>query len=304
MNAHTWQVGDVKITRIIEIRNLRTPDFVFSNLSREQVIQQAWLQPHFATDDGRLMSFTQAFVIESGERRIIVDTCIGNEKQRRNQAWHDLHNPFLEDLTEAGYSPGSIDTVLCTHMHVDHVGWNTRLVDGSWIPTFPNARYLFGREEWTHWADESDTVLDGDVTETIAQNVLEARVVHQDSIRPIIEAGLHEVVDSTHQLTDEISFEPTPGHTPGHISVRISSRDEHAVITGDLMHHPIQCAMPDVSSNFDFDLARAIATRTDFLSRYADRPVLVLGTHFAGPTAGWVVSHDSTWRFVVDSPHD
>ena len=304
MSTATWQIGDVKVTRIIEIRNLRTPDFVFRDLSREDVMGQSWLQPHFATDDGRLMSFTQAFVLECGSRRIIVDTCIGNDKQRRNEAWHDLHGPFLSDLAEAGYPPESIDTVLCTHMHVDHVGWNTRLVDDQWVPTFPNARYLFGREEWTHWSNEVDSELDGDVEPHIAQNVLEARLVHQDSVRPIIDADLHQVVDSTHKLTDEISLQPTPGHTPGHVSIRIESRDQHAIITGDLMHHPIQCAMPEVNSNFDFDLEQAITTRKGFLTRYADRPVLVLGTHFAGPTAGWFESHGSSWRFSVESPHD
>ena len=173
--------------------------------------------------------------------------------------------------------------MLCTHMHVDHVGWNTRLVDDQWVPTFPNARYLFGREEWTHWSNEVDSELDGDVEPHIAQNVLEARLVHQDSVRPIIDADLHQVVDSTHKLTDEISLQPTPGHTPGHVSIRIESRDQHAIITGDLMHHPIQCAMPEVNSNFDFDLEQAITTRKGFLTRYADRPVLVLGTHFRGP---------------------
>ena len=196
-----------------------------------------------------------------------------------------------------------IDTVLCTHLHVDHVGWNTRLVDGRWIPTFPNASYLFGRKEWEYWSAETDEKLDNDVSQEVASEVLETRTVYQDSVRPIIEAGLHKLVEMDHKLTDEISLEPTPGHTPGHVSVRISSRGQHAIITGDMMHHPIQCTLPEASSNFDYSVAEASATRKEFLRCCADRPVLVLGTHFPEPTAGWIVSHGKSWRFSVSPGH-
>jgi len=177
--------------------------------------------------------------------------------------------------------------------------WNTRLVDGQWVPTFPNAHYLFGRREWEHWSQEIGSHFDGDVPSLVANTVLEAGVVYQDSILPIVKAGMHELVDSNHRLSDEIELEPTPGHTPGHVSVRISSRGYHAIISGDLMHHPIQCALPDVSSNFDFSVVQAIETRRKFLNRYSNQPVLVLGTHFAWPTAGRIVTHENAWRFSV-----
>jgi glyoxylase-like metal-dependent hydrolase (beta-lactamase superfamily II) len=298
MATEVWHVGGVKITRIVELgSNVRTPDFVFRNLSREEVKGQTWLQPHFATDDGRLISSNHAFVIECEARRIIVDTCLGNDKMRKNALWNQRQGSFLQDLEVAGYPAGSIDTVLCTHLHVDHVGWNTKLVDGKWIPTFPNAQYLFGRAEWNHWSSENSDQLDGDVTPHIANNVLEARACYDDSVRPIVEAGLHRLVESDEAITDEISLFPTPGHTPGHVSVSIASRGERAIITGDMMHHPIQCAMPEVTSNFDHDIARALATRADFLKRHANTPVLILGTHFSAPTAGWIVPHEKTWRF-------
>jgi glyoxylase-like metal-dependent hydrolase (beta-lactamase superfamily II) len=178
--------------------------------------------------------------------------------------------------------------VLCTHLHVDHVGWNTRLVNGKWVPTFPNARYLFGRKEWEHWSSAQALHRDGDVM--------------GDSVRPIIDAGLAELVDMNHALTPEVRLEPTPGHTPGHVSVRISSRGEEAVITGDLMHHPLQCAEPDLANNFDVDAAAARRTRRDFLARYSNKPVLVLGTHFAPPTGGWVVDAEQAWRFDLTAP--
>jgi glyoxylase-like metal-dependent hydrolase (beta-lactamase superfamily II) len=193
-------------------------------------------------------------------------------------------------LATAGFPAESIDSVMCTHLHVDHVGWNTRLVNGKWVPTFPNARYLFGRKEWEHWSSAQALNRDGDVM--------------GDSVRPIIDAGLAELVDMRHALTPEVRLEPTPGHTPGHVSVRISSRGEDAVITGDLMHHPLQCAEPDLANNYDVDAAGARRTRREFLARYSNKRMLVLGTHFAPPTGGWVVDAEQAWRFALASPAD
>lgn len=300
MLTKDWKIGDVKITRIVELVNVRLPNFVFLGLTPGAVSRQHWLCPHHAREGGLLVSHTQSFVIDDGETRILVDTCVGNHKPRRNSAWNDLNLPFLDSLSAAGYPPESIDIVLCTHMHVDHVGWNTRLSGGRWVPTFPGARYLFARDEWAHWAAEAGADIDGDVTEFVAQNILEARAVYADSVQPIIDSGLHVLVGSNHRLTANVWLEPTPGHTPGHVSVNIRSRDQHAVITGDMMHHPIQCALPDTSSTFDFDMVRARQTRRAFLKRHADGPSVVFGTHFAGPTAGTIISHGDAWQFCGD----
>ncbi|MGD9920637.1 MAG: MBL fold metallo-hydrolase [Pseudorhodoplanes sp.] len=292
-----WQVGSVVITRIIEAEGLRAPEYMFRGLTPEVVQQEDWLKPDFATQEGQLISSIHAFVIDDGRQRIVVDTCVGNDKARRMPRWNMLQTAFLSDLAEAGYPAASIDIVLCTHLHVDHVGWNTRLDGGRWVPTFPNARYMFGRTEWEHWSRGPDPALTGDAPPEVAQNVMEAGAVYEDSVRPIIEAGLHDLVESDHRLSDEIWLQPSPGHSPGHVSVRISSRGEEAVITGDLIHHPIQCALPQLPSNFDWNVALAQKTRIDFLKRVADKSILVLGTHFATPTAGWVQANGEAWHF-------
>ena len=299
IGKNEWRIGGVKVTRVVEIEGPRAPDYLFIGLTAETVRQQKWLLPQFATADGQLLGSIHAFVIESAGKRIIVDTCVGNDKERKLLRWNRLQGNFLEKLAAAGHPAGKIDFVLCTHLHVDHVDWNTCLADGRWIPTFSNARYLFGRSEWEHWAQENGADVAGDVTPEVAQNVLEARAVYADSIRPVVDAGLHQLVAPDHRLTDAVWLEPTPGHTPGHVSVRISSGGHDAVITGDLMHHPIQLAQPELSSNFDWSIAQARSTRLGFIRRNADRPVLVLGTHFAEPTAGWIVSAGKRWRLKL-----
>ena len=278
-----WQIGSVRVTRIVEMESPITGTFLFQDALPERVKPHAWLRPRFADENGNIVAAIHALVIEAGGRRIIVDTCVGNDKTRTNPAWNNLQTRFLDDLAEAGFPRQSIDTVLCTHLHVDHVGWNTMWRDGRWVPTFENARYLFARAEWKHWS-ENPSNPDGDIV--------------GDSVRPIVESGLCELVAGDHRLTDEVWLEPTPGHTPGHVSVRIRSDGAEAVITGDVMHHPVQCAEPDWASTFDVDAAAARRTRRDFLARYADRPILVIGTHFATPTAGHVVADGEVWRFV------
>ena len=282
-----WRIGDVTVTQIVESSGSSPPAFLFANLSAEQVRGHAWLRPHFATAEGRLIASIHMFVVASRGRTIVVDTCVGNDKVRTLPAWHLLSGPFLADFAAAGFSPDGVDTGVCPPFHSDHVGWNTRLVDGRWLPTFPHARYLASRTEFAHLESVDD----------VAERQLLA-----DSVQPVVDAGLVDRVESDHAVTDEVRLEPTPGHTPGHVSVRIRSNGAEAVITGDLMHHPVQCADPRVCSRFDADAAEALATRVRFLRAQADRDVLVLGTHFAVPTAGRIVSHEAAWRFASTSP--
>ena len=276
-----WQIGDVRISRVVEIEGSSPGTFFFKEATPEKLLQHAWLKPHFMTDDGRLIASIHAFVIESQGRVIVVDTCVGNDKPRDLKAWHMRKGRFLEDLAEAGFPRERVTDVLCTHLHVDHVGWNTRLEHGRWIPTFPNARYLIGRKEWDYWKNETG----GD------------KIVRDDSVRPILDAGLADLVKRTHKITSEVYLEPTPGHTPGHVSVHIRSKGAEAVITGDLMHHPVQCAEPSWASNFDVDPGKARVTRRAFLEKYKDGKVLVLGTHFAVPTAGRLSADGQAYRF-------
>jgi glyoxylase-like metal-dependent hydrolase (beta-lactamase superfamily II) len=281
-----WKIGDVTITRVIELEMTGGTRFILPDALRDAVKPIGWLRPHFADDAGNLIMSIHGLVVETKDRRILVDTCIGNEKVRQIPAWSMRNGPFLEDLAAAGYPADSIDTVLCTHLHIDHVGFNTSLVGGRWVPTFKNARYLFGREEWEHWNAEEPRGTPGPI---------------DDSVRPIVDAGLHQLVEVDHRISDEVSLEPTRGHTPGHVSVRIQSRGEEALITGDFVHHPCQMARPDWCSSADTDREQGIATRRRMFERLSSAPVLVIGTHFATPTAGRVVKDGNVWRFEAQT---
>ena len=269
-----WTVGDVKITRVVEIESLGGSRFILPDATREACLPYTWMQPHFMAEQCNLQMSVHALVVDTGDRRILVDTCIGNDKERHVPNWSHLQTHFLQDLSDAGYPPETIDTVLCTHLHVDHVGWNTMLVDGQWVPTFPNARYLFAKTEWEHWDANEDESVYGPVL--------------ADSVRPVVEAGLVDLVDVDHRVCAEVCLEPTPGHTPGHVSVHIRSGGAEALITGDCIHHPVQMSRPDWCSSADVDQAQGKQTRESLLERYVDDQILIIGTHFATPTAGHV----------------
>jgi glyoxylase-like metal-dependent hydrolase (beta-lactamase superfamily II) len=281
-----FQVGDVKITRIIESEAPWPGTFIMPDAIPENVKKEAdWLYPIFSDEKGKLRMSIHALVLESQGKRIIVDTCIGNEKVRSNPAWSNLKLPFLSDLEKAGHTREQIDRVVCTHLHVDHVGWNTMLVEGKWVPTFPRARYLMGRVEFDHWSrphGREDMV-----------------AVFGDSVQPVFDAGLVDLVEMDARLSDEISLIPTVGHTPGHVSVRILSRGQEALITGDFMHHPCQIAHPEWASTADSDAAQGQRTRERMFAELAGAPVLVIGTHFAGATAGRIVRDGGAYRLDV-----
>jgi glyoxylase-like metal-dependent hydrolase (beta-lactamase superfamily II) len=286
-----WRIGNVTVTKIVELEVTGGSRFILPQATYEEILPIGWLQPHFADERGRLKMSIHALVVETPERRIVVDTCLGNDKQnRRIPTWNNLQGPFLADLAAAGFPRESIDTVLCTHLHVDHVGWNTMLVDGpnrtkTWVPTFPKARYLMGRVEFAHWQGQRERD--------------DMAAVFTDSVKPVHEARLVDLVETDHRVCDEISLVPTIGHTPGHVSVRISSEGEEALITGDFMHHPCQIARPHWSSTADSDPDEARETRERMLKELSERPVLVIGTHFAGATAGQIVRDGDAYRLAV-----
>ena len=279
----SWKVGDVEITRVVDVVQPFPATGLIPQATPEALRDlHPWLCPHFADTEGNLQLSIHAFAVRSGDARIVVDTCIGNKP--RPLGMSELQSTFLEDLGGIGFSPASVDRVLCTHLHFDHIGWNTILEDGRWVPTFPNARYLVGETEWGFWKDEDDPY---------------APEAKADSVLPIFEAGLVDLVETRHEVTEEVRLIPTPGHTPGHVSVLIESRGERAIITGDLFHSPLQMAHPDWTDTADVDGALAFETRKDFLESYADTPVLILGTHFASPTAGHIVRDGDRFRFAI-----
>ncbi|MFE2721689.1 MBL fold metallo-hydrolase [Kitasatospora sp. NPDC059327] len=287
--APGWTVGDLTVHRIDETAlPPETGPWLLPDATPDVVRGQPWLSPDFADPTGRplLDSHTFAFTVDG--LKVLVDTGIGNGKTRANPAWHDLDTDYLDRLTAAGYPPGAVDLVILTHLHTDHVGWNTRTDgDGTWHPTFPRARYLASRTEHAYWA---------------AQEMDEPRRrMFRDSVHPVEEAGLLDLVDLDPDGTEVapgLRLLPTPGHTPGHLAVQLSSGGETAVVTGDCVHHPVQFAHPAIGSCVDIDPTRSRATRRTLLRSLADTGALVLGTHFPPPTAGRVVAHGDGYRLA------
>jgi glyoxylase-like metal-dependent hydrolase (beta-lactamase superfamily II) len=216
-------------------------------------------------------------------RTILIDTGVGNGKIRHESAlWHQRQGTWLEDLAAAGVTTEQVDTVVCTHLHVDHVGWNTRLEGGRWVPTFPKARYIIPGEEWQFWKWE-------------AEQGREPSGCIADSVTPVVEAGCASLVDDKHEIAPGLRFEPTPGHTPGHVAVRLTTPAGQAVFSGDLMHRTVQVAEPQWNSQFCYDGARARKTREAFVEQHADSGVLLLPAHF--PRPGYIVRRDGGFRF-------
>lgn len=282
MSNIEWKIGGVRITRIEESITPVPVEGLFPDSTSELLApHQEWMQPHFADADGNLLLSIHGLVVESRGKTILVDTCIG-ENAPPDIPLGVGDSPFLENLQAAGFSREGIDIVLCTHLHFDHVGWNTMHVDSKLVPTFPNARYLFARQEWEHWN---------------AAEELGFAATFRETVDPVVEAGLADIVEWDHVLTDEVRLEPTPGHTPGHVAVRIASGGEEAMITGDLTHHPVQWAEPDWKMGADSDSSQAAATRRRLLEEHVDGALLVIGTHYAPPCSGRLVSRDGRVRF-------
>jgi glyoxylase-like metal-dependent hydrolase (beta-lactamase superfamily II) len=225
-------------------------------------------------------------LVEAPGLKLVVDTCVGNDKPRRMTRGIGLKTGFLQRLAAVGWSREDVTAVVCTHLHIDHIGWNTMQENGRWVPTFPRARYLMARQEYEFWAQDKED------DEQIA--------AMSDSVQPLFDAGLVQLVALDHELTPEVRLLPSPGHTPGHVCVAIESRGERAVITGDMMHHPCQIARPDLLARFDSDHAAALATRRRLLAEWADQPVLVVGTHFVAPAGGYIRTDEAAYRFTRD----
>ena len=281
--AQTFTVGDIQLSKVLDSLEPTSPRFMYVDKRKDDFDPYLdWLQPHFIDPNKLMLLSIHTFIIKTRHHTIMIDTCIGNDKQRLMfDQWNGRRSDFLQDLAAAGCGPESIDYVFCTHMHLDHTGWNTRLQDGRWVPSFPNATYLFNKNEWEHWKDEPNP---------------EDQAVVEQNIMPIIEAGQVEWVDNAWSIDDEVMLLPTPGHTPGHCSVQLKSNGQEAVITGDMMVNPVQVAEPTWSQQADADKEQAIATRTLFVNSYCDTDTLILGTHFHTPTGVHIVSQGEKKR--------
>ena len=277
------RIGDILIRRIVELEGPFIPvGRMFPAATAHAIApHRAWLEPWaLCPDTDRLILPVQSYLLTTSHHTILVDTCVGNHKSNKFfEPWFNRTDEvWLSRLAACGVAPEDVDFVLCTHLHLDHCGWNTRLVDGRWQPTFPNAKYVFAREEFDHRQSVADS--------TFIENIV-----------PVMEAGQAVLVAMDHALDDEVCLVPTPGHTPGHVSIRLTSKGQSAVMMGDIMHSPVQCAEPRWHAVSDSDPARASATRHAFLNQHADTDTVVLTAHFPSPSMGHVCAKDEAFRF-------
>jgi glyoxylase-like metal-dependent hydrolase (beta-lactamase superfamily II) len=286
MELLRWKVGDATVFRIADVDATAALQGLIPKFNLAAVSRAAWLAPDFVDQTGRLRGMVQAFLIMIDGQAIIVDPGVGNRKRRTAVAsWDNLRTAFLDRLHAAGVEPDGIDHVLNTHLHFDHVGWHTRQVDGAWQPTFPAARYVISAGEFRYW-------------QSVPKNqIADQHAGFADSVLPVLEAGLVDLVSDDHVVTGGVRLLPTPGHTPHHVSVMIESRGQSAVITGDVMHHPCQIAYPDWGAT-DFDASQAQASRLHLIERFADSETLIIGTHFAGPVGGRIRRDGTTFRLT------
>lgn len=288
-----FRLGQLAVTRIVELEEpFLTPEKMFAEATEDAIAaDRSWLEPHaLCPHTGKLILPIQSYLIRSEHHLALVDTCLGNHKSLAGfKRWAGRDDPtYLGRLADAGVHPNEIDFVFCTHLHLDHCGWHTELRDGRWVPTFPNARYIFAQEEFAYAEREYRQKQDP---------------VFLENVLPVMEAGRGVLVDTDYALDDTFWLESTPGHTPGHCAVRLASAGTTGVVTGDLIHSPLQCAHPDWNFRFDDQPELARTTRRAFLERYADSGTLILATHFPSPSVGWFEAQADAFRYRYRDPH-
>ena len=285
-------VGNLAIHRIVELEGQPFPaENFFLDADMEMVRKLASdLGPRhvdFASFE-LLLSF-QSFLIRTTRYTILVDMCIGNDKQRLNRPhWHMRQGEFLDNLAKVGVRPEDVDYIMCTHLHADHVGWNTRLVNGEWVPTFPNAQYLIAEKEYKHWLNEHEA--------GPAEPIQHGSFI--DSVLPVVESGQAVMVDVDHGVEAGVYFEPAFGHTPGNVIIHVEAGGEHAIVCGDAIHHPVQLARPDWSTQFCWDPAQSAATRRAMLEEHADTGTFILPAHFQSPAYGAITRDGDGFRLA------
>ena len=236
---------------------------------------------------GKLIFSFHSFVVRTGRQTVLIDSCIGNDKERPTRPqFHRMKSPFIEDLARLGVKPEDVDYVMCTHLHWDHVGWNTRLADGQWVPTFPKARYVVAKREYDHWQGVHDSGVDTPHARAFG-----------DSVLPVVKTGQALLVGDDYALDDGLWFEGYPGHTPGNVVIHARSGGQRGVFIGDVLHHPLQCLKPEWSTMACSDPEGSRASRTRLIQEHADSGALILPAHFPAPTAGWIRPHGGAYRF-------
>lgn len=290
MDVRVSQINGIDIYQIVEIGIGPEVQLIFEDSQLQELPRIPWLYPTYVDESGNINAISQCFLFSIANRVIVVDTCLGNGKERSDlPQWGNLQTDFLSAFSSTGFDPDHVTDVLCTHMHADHVGWNTKLIDGVWMPTFRRARHYFSRAEYEYMTTPDSTAT--------ADNLR----AYDDSVKPIIEAGLAVFVETDAELGDGISLVPTPGHTIGHVSVCIAANGGELFITGDAVHHPCQIARAHWSTLIDYDRAQAEASRRHLLSRASGPSAFLAGTHFALPSIGRIFAcTDGDYEFRPD----
>jgi glyoxylase-like metal-dependent hydrolase (beta-lactamase superfamily II) len=262
----------------------------FPTLTKELLDEnRSWLEPTFIDPaTGRLVLCVQSFVVKTPRHNILIDSCVGNHKPRPARPFWNMMNSdrFERGLATAGLKADDIHYVMCTHLHVDHVGWNTRLENGRWVPTFPNAKYVMADRELAYWTQKEKEDPSGVPWIT-------------DSVLPIVEARRAEIVKSDFALNERLQFIPTPGHTIDHYSVLVGEAGHDALITGDMIHSPIQGRYPELGMRADYDSRQAGQTRRHVFERFCDTPTLMCVVHFPSPSTGRVRRWGDGYKFVA-----
>ncbi len=290
MKQQSWKVGSVEISQIVEPLNNdgEVMQACLPQATPEILTSIEWLYPHFIDENGNMKALVQSFLIKSQEKYIVVDTCNGNGKLRSDfPEWSNLHTNYLENFLATGVKPEQIDIVISTHLHTDHIGWNTRFDKGELIPTFLNASYLFVDKDYEYWKSKPEKEMAAD------------KEAFDDSIVPIMEKGLGKIVGVDYRIDEHVSLLPTPGHTPGHVSILITSNGQKALISGDFIHHPSQFVYPEWEMTANVLPELAIETRKKILEELADTDTLLFGSHFANPVAGKVIREKRGFIFKV-----
>jgi glyoxylase-like metal-dependent hydrolase (beta-lactamase superfamily II) len=285
--ADTIELGEVTVTRVFEwVGQIRTLGEIVPDSS---AAARAALTSEFGGPDEEYRCAIQSWVLRSEGRTIIVDTGAGNDRERPQVAQFDhLATPYLDNLARAGVQPSDVDLVVNTHVHYDHVGWNTRLRDGAWVPTFPNATYLIPRIDHDYFDPANEHRRPPVHTDSDRLRRRGSHLVFADSVTPVVQAGQARLWSDEYRIDANLSLEPAPGHTPGSSVLRLRSGTDRAIFVGDILHSPVQLTEPEVNSCFCEDQAQARTTRRRLLAQAADTRALIVPAHFPGHGAAEV----------------
>ena len=293
MTSTGMRVGDLNVFRALEIITpFDRAAFFPETTAADWAPHEHWLKPEaMDPESGALLFPVQSYLVRTSHHTILIDSCVGNHKERPNRPyWHmKTDDTYMRALGALGVAPDDIDFVMCTHMHSDHVGWNTRLLGGRWVPTFPNAKYVFSKKELEAWERGHPT-----------SPAKFSRQPLEDSVLPVIAAGQAELVTNDYALDDQVWLEPTPGHTPDHVAICLACKGRRAIMCGDVMHSPVQCLHPEWTAWPDWDPEQAKRTRRAFMERHCDTDTLILTAHFPLPSAGRIVPEGDAFRFAFD----